>query len=119
MRLLVAAIALALSLGVAHAAAPTPTHVDFSAVRCEMPQITDAIRKGVRNMRSEDGRPLLSYMGDNSALKATTISATHDKLVCRTTINMEVNGRQISLRGRYTARVLPSGKVRIEFLPGY
>lgn len=118
MRLLIAAAGLALSLGSASAA--TPAQIDLSSVRCEMPEITAAIRKSVRNMRLEDGTPMLNYVGNNSGLKATTISAARDKLVCRVTINMMGRGGQsIDFRGRYTLRVGPGNKPLIEFLPGY
>jgi hypothetical protein len=117
MRLLLAAAALALSVGASCAAAPPP--IDFSRARCEMPEITAAIRKSVGNMRLEDGSSLLSYLGNNSGLQATTISATRNKLVCRVTVNLMVRGAPLAIRGRFTVRVVPGNTVKSEFLADY
>lgn len=117
MRIPLAVIALVVSAATAYAAAPA--HIDLSGARCEIPQVTDAIRKSVRNMKLEDGTSLLNYMGNNSALKATTISAARDKLVCRVTINLRVNGQFLDVRGLYTIRLLPGDKLKSEFIPGY
>ncbi len=117
MRLLFALALLALSSIAAQAA--TPTKIDFTGVRCEMPEIIAVIRKAVRNMRLDDGRPLLNYMGNNSDLKATTISSSRDQLVCRVKVNFRINGTPLDINGRYVFRSVPGGKIIQEFDAGY
>jgi hypothetical protein len=117
MRLLVALAFVALSSISAEAA--STAKLDLTGARCEMPEITAVIRKAVRNMRLEDGTSLLNYMGNNSDLKATTISSSRDQLVCRVKVNFRIRGTQVDINGRYVFRAVAGGKITQEFDADY
>jgi hypothetical protein len=101
----------------AYAAKPVAAP-DFSRARCENPKVIEFIKSTLLNMKS-DGHPISPYLGNNANLKASTVGATRDRLVCSISVNVNFpNGIQ-SLRGRFTIRAFPGGPMMAEFAPNY
>jgi hypothetical protein len=112
---LAAALALFFALSsVAQAAAP----VDLSRARCEDPRVIKLIKDTLLKMTYGGGKPLSPYLGDNSHLTATTISATRQQLICHVGVNFDLRSQQL-VRGRFTIHAFASGKMTGNFEAGY
>lgn len=110
MRLFLAAIAVALSCAAASAE-------DWSKIRCEDPVVADFIKKQLANGRFEDGTPVRNYLGDNSRLTATTVSAQRDRFICKINIVVTYAGNTERIRGQFVLREFPNGKVTTQLIP--
>jgi hypothetical protein len=115
--LAIAAVCIAL-LCTGAAAAPKQV-ADFSRLRCEDPKIAEFIRTSLVGMKTESGHPISSYLGNNNNLKAVTISAQKAKLSCHVSVGYLINGSPMTMRGRLTIALIPDGRVKIAFDPGY
>lgn len=110
MRLFLAAIVMAGTCTVASAE-------DWSRVRCEDPKVVEFIKHQLAGGRFEDGTPVSRYLGDNSKLSATTVSAQKDRFVCKITIAVSYAGNTQRIRARFVLREFPNGKISTQLLP--
>ncbi|MDB5540414.1 MAG: hypothetical protein JWQ89_2141 [Devosia sp.] len=68
-------------------------------------------------MKSENGMVLSNYLGNNSKLTATTISAQSDRLVCKINLSLTYAGSTQKIRGRFIYREFAGGKTTVQFIP--
>lgn len=90
---------------------------DWSTVRCEDPVVIEFIKKQLAGGRFEDGTPMSNYLGDNSKLTATTVSAQKDRFICKISIAFSYAGNSQRIRGQFILREFPGGKVTTQFVP--
>jgi len=110
MRLFLAAVVATLWCGTAIAE-------NWSGIRCEDPRVIEFIKKQLAGGRFEDGTPIGNYLGDNSKLTATTVSAQKDRFICKITIIFSYAGNTERIRGNFTFREFPNGKATAQFVP--
>lgn len=84
---------------------------------CEDPKVIDYIKTNLKNMKSEDGDPLAKYLGDNSKLTATTVSAQGKGFVCKIHLSVAVGGNTQKIRGRFVYREFSGGRASVTFVP--
>ena len=92
---------------------------DLSKLKCEDPLVVAFIKESIKGMKFTDGAPVSPYLGNNSRMHATTVSAERTKLVCNVGVSFNFGGGERSLRGKFIIRILPSGKASIVFDPLY
>ena len=90
---------------------------DWSSIRCEEPEVIEFIKKQMAGGRFEDGTPIANYLGDNSRLTATTISAQRDRFACRISIVFTYSGSTERIRGQFILREFANGKITTQFIP--
>ena len=118
-RLVLAVAAFALLSSAPYAASPPPLTFDFSRTKCEDPKVIDFIKATLSHMTSADGRHSLSeILGNNSNLKARTLSAQKKRLDCRISVATTLNGRS-SLTGKFSILQKPNGTWVTQFDPLY
>ena len=110
-RKLLIGIAIAVLCSSAASAAST------SGVRCEDPQVIDYIKTNLKGMKSEDGQQLSRYLGDNSKLRSTTISAHRDGFVCKISLSLTFGGNTQTIRGRFVYRQFSGDRASATFIP--
>lgn len=109
-KLLIGIVIAALCCGTASAAS-------VSRVRCEDPQVIDYIKTNLTGMKSEDGEPLAKYLGDNSKLTATTVSAQGNGFVCKINLSIAFGGNTQKIRGRFVYREFSGKRASVTFVP--
>jgi len=114
--ILCAALGVSALTSTAFAGTPPPAPkgpVNLSHARCENPKVIARIKEELPNFQLGGGRAFMSnYLGDNSNLTATTISATQNELVCRIMVTFHLNGGDRSVPSRWIVMALPDGGVR-------
>lgn len=88
-----------------------------SGFRCDDPKVIDYIKTNLRGMKSEDGEPLAKYLGDNSKLTATTISAKGNGFVCQINLSLAYGGSTKKIRGRFVYREFSGKRASVTFVP--
>ena len=84
---------------------------------CEEPQIVDYIKTNLKNMKSETGESFTKYLGDNSKLTASTISADSNGFVCKVNLSVVFGGSTQKLRGRFVYREFSGKRASVTFIP--
>lgn len=111
MRNLLIGMAIAmLSCGAASAAG-------VAGVRCEDPRVIELIRTSIKDMRTENGQSIARFLGDNSKLTATTISADRNSFICNIHLSVSFGGGSEKLRGRFVYREFSGNRASVKFIP--
>jgi len=95
----------------------TASAAGVSKAPCEDPQIVDYIKTNLRNMKSETGESFTRYLGDNSKLTATTISADSNGFVCKVNLSVVFGGSTQKIRGRFVYREFSGKRASVTFIP--
>ena len=91
---------------------------DLSRARCEAPQARPTIIKLMSGLRFEDGHSFASEgFSADSIVSISTLSASKDKLVCKLVISLGFRGMSIPVRGKFTFRQFPNGKLTADWSP--
>lgn len=92
---------------------------DFSKLRCEQPEMVQWIFEIVKTLQTEDGTPLASFVSVAQIGTPTTMIAQTNKISCKLRLNLSYQGTPNYYTGRLTIRQFATGKITIEFHPGY
>ena len=91
---------------------------DLSRARCEAPDAKPTIIKLMSGMRFDDGRTFASEgFSADSVVSISTLSASKDKLVCKLVVSLGFRGMSIPIRGKFTFREFPNGKLLANWSP--
>ncbi|WP_055047964.1 hypothetical protein [Devosia sp. A16] len=84
---------------------------------CETPEIIDYIKTSLKNMKSENGESFARYLGDNSRLAASTMSADARGFVCKVNVSVVFGGNTQKIRGRFVYREFSGKRASVTFIP--
>jgi hypothetical protein len=108
-----------LLIGIAIAAlwCGTASAASVSRAPCEDPRVIDYIKTNLKSMKSENGESFARYLGDNSKLTATTISADGNGFVCKVNLSVVFGGSTEKVRGRFVYREFSGNRASVTFIP--
>lgn len=90
---------------------------NWSKIRCEDPEVIDFIKLQLKTMKFEGGQPIAPYLGNNSTLKATTVSAQKDRFVCNVHVAFTYVGNTQKIRGKFVFREFSGDRASVSFIP--
>lgn len=95
----------------------TASAAGVAGVRCEDPRVIDFIKTNLKGMKSEDGEHLSKYLGDNSKLTATTVSAQSNGFICKINLSVAFAGSTQKIRGQFVYREFSGKRASVKFIP--
>ena len=90
---------------------------DLSRIRCEDPEVIEFVKQQLKVMKFEDGRPIAPYLGNNSKLTGTTVSAQRDRFICNISVAFTYAGNSQKIRGKFVFREFSGKRASVTFIP--
>ena len=106
-----------MALAIAALLCGTANAANWSNVHCDDARVIEFIKKTLMDMKSEEGDRLSKYLGNNSKMTATTVSAKANEFVCKVYLNLTYAGTSQKIRGRFVYHEFSGNRASVKFLP--